>query len=1184
MKLPRPLCVYTPILMRLTLTSLLWIGLFMHITFAENRKVLPLLEPLVTKSGTNQEVSYTPNRQKKIEYGPGSDKPWELHADQLVSSPVTTKRLASVLDQPFQHNAFTDEAAATSQKLLSNVANLRWRTRNLMPKSYMVENIPAADRTIRGTVKGETGTSLPGVTVLVKNTSRGTTTDVDGTYSLAIPDEATTLVFSFVGYLSQEINVGERAIVNVQLAPDQKSLSEVVVVGYGTQRRASVTSAVASLNAQDINNQITKNPLEAMAGQLAGVAIQQSTGKPGSNPVVRVRGTGSLTAGNTPLYVVDGMPLQNSDDFSLINPADIETIDVLKDAASAAIYGSRGGNGVVLVTTRKGKAGQSRIDFSYYTGIQQVSKKMKLMNRDEHIDLIKEGVLNNWLSVGGDPSVPNGQRRFNGQLANFNYPASYDNPNSLPDTDWQNLIFRSAPISNYQLSAQGGTDKTRYYVSGNYFSQAGIIKATDYERYSFRLNLDANPTSYLRLGMSFSPSYAKENRRPTDGHWNVGDAGIIQAALVMPPTIQPYYPGGLYGQILGNNEYATATSYVASVISPLNVLENPNYKDIEERARLLGVGYAELTPVKGLVIRTNLGLDFRNYWNNYYRPSTANDIGTGVLTPGQPNPNINNIVSRHSEFRNLNYAWDNTATYHRQINDVHDLTVLAGYSVQRNSDESTGTMGPPGRFDNDLVTYVTAASLINGSGGKEEWSLLSYLGRINYGYKERYLLTAAVRRDGSSRFAANHKWAVFPSVSVGWRVSEEPFLKNIHLLSDLKLRASYGVTGNFNIGNYRSVALLGKDNYNFGLNDGTLATGYAPSNAANPNLTWETNRQTDVGLDIGVFNNRFSLSADYYYRITDGLLYNRPVPGSSGFTTVYGNIGTIENKGFELAINSVNTTGALRWTTNFNFSLNRNKVIQLGDKNEPIRTVSQNTVTQVTQVGRPFADFYGYPIDGIFRNQADVDANPAQKFNSATRPGDTKFVDTNGDGKITPDDRTILGNPQADFLYGMTNRITYRGFSLDVQFQGVQGGKIVLLTSRFIGNNNLSLNNLQEPTINRWRSETNPGEGVQPRISSTNYPSSGLNESLLARYLQDGTYLRLRNVTLAYNLPSAFAKKAHLAGARVFASGQNLFTLSKYIGYNPEVSQNGEDVTTPGIDYGVYPLARTITVGLTLSL
>ena len=1183
MKLPRLCPAYIRTLMRISLAQLLCMVLFLNMTYGKTADAQALLEQPVTISVTNQAISRVLTRIEKSTNVTFSYIPQQIQADRHVTIDVTKRRLADVLDQLFKNNAITYEVIGKTQILLSKPLPLQLPKPGPVPQNAHVDTQNVVDLLVTGSVTSETGKGLPGVTVLVKNTTRGTTTDAEGGFKLSIPDEAATLIFSFVGYLTQEITIGRRTVVNVQLAPDQKALSEVVVVGYGTQRRASVTSAVASLNAQDLANQITKNPLEAMAGQLAGVSVQQSTGKPGANPVVRVRGTGSLSAGNAPLYVVDGMPLQNSDDFSLINPGDIETIDVLKDAASAAIYGSRGGNGVVLVTTRKGKIGQSRIDFAYYTGIQQVSKKMKMMNRDEHIDLIKEGVTNNWLSVGGDPSIPNGQRRYNGQLTNFNYPASYDNPGSLPDTDWQDLIFRSAPVSNYQLSAQGGTDKTRYYISGNYFTQGGIIKATDYNRYSLRLNLDVNPTAYLRVGMNVSPSYAKENRRQTDGHWNVGDGGIIQGALVMPPTIQPYYPNGLYGQILGNNEYATATSYVGGVISPLNVLENPNYKDVEERARLLGVAYAEVEPIKGLILRTNLGLDFRNYWNNYYRPSTANDIGTGVLTPGQPNPNINNIVSRHTEYRNLNYAWDNTLTYHHRLRDRHDVTLLAGYSVQRNTDESTGTMGNPGRFDNDLVTYVTAASIINGSGNKEEWSLLSYLGRINYAYKDRYLLTATVRRDGSSRFAVNHKWAVFPSVSVGWRLSEEAFLKNIRSLSELKLRASYGITGNFNIGNYRSLALLGKDNYNFGLGDGTLATGYAPSSAANPDLTWETNRQTDIGLDIGLFNSRINLSADYYYRITDGLLYNRPVPGASGFTSVFGNIGTIENKGVELALNTVNTTGAFRWTTNLNFSLNRNKVVQLGDKNEPIRTVSQNTVTQITQVGRPFADFLGYPIAGIFTNQADVDANPSQKFNAATRPGDTKFVDTNGDGKITPDDRTILGNPQPDFLYGIINRFTYRGFSLDVQLQGVQGGKVVLLTSRFIGNNNLAVNNLEEPTIHRWRSESNPGNGIQPRISSTAYPSSGLNESLLARYLQDGTYVRVRNVTLAYNLPTDLLKKVHIGAARVYVSGQNLLTFSKYIGYNPEVSQNGEDVTTPGIDYGVYPLARTITAGLTLS-
>lgn len=1035
--------------------------------------------------------------------------------------------------------------------------------------------------TIQGQVTSQdTREVLPGVSVLVKGTSQGTNTDSDGNYRISVENEQAVLVFSFVGYQKQEVVVGNRSTVSVQLVAGDQTLNEVVVVGYGVQKKRELTNSIASISSREIQNQIVNNPLNALAGQLPGVQITSQSGRLGANPVVRVRGTGSINAGNKPLYVLDGIPLADDGAINAISPADIETIDVLKDAAAAAIYGSRGGNGVVLITTKKGKAGRARVDVQYYTGIQQVSKKIDLLNAAEQIELVKENVNNGWVLAGGNPNVPNGSRSIPGNNLIFNYPLILDGPlSALPDTDWQDLIYRNAPISNYQVSISGGSERMRYYISTNYFDQKGIVRSTDFKRYTARANIDAEVSAKFRVGIGVSPTYTKENLRTVDGHW--ANQGIVNAALAMPPWIVGRYDNGLYGQIAGNSDLI-GFGFNAAIPTPLQQIDDPKYVDTDDRLRLLSNGYAEFEPIKNLVLRTALNVDYRNGWTNYYRPSTVSINGNGVLTPGTPGNNVNLITSSHGENRNINYAWENTLTYNRQFNN-HAITLLAGYSAQRAVTDVVNLSGPTGRFDNDLVPYITAASLINGSADKQEWTLLSYLGRVNYSYKSRYLLAAAIRRDGSSRFAINNKWTLFPSVSGAWRVSEEPFWKGLgSYVNEFKLRASYGITGNFNIGNYASLALLGKDNYNFGRGDGTLASGLAPTGLGNNNLTWETNKQTDVGVDLSLLNNRFSVSADYYYRLTNGLLYSRPVPSVTGFSTTLDNIGSVENQGFEVSLNAqlvnANKPGGLQWSVSANGSLNQNKIVALGEKNEPIINTIENTVVTRVEVGQPFGVFYGLQRNGVFMNQAQVDAGP--KWYLGSKPGDTRFVDLNGDGKVDLNDRTYLGNPNPKYIYGFSTRLNWKNFDLDIQFQGAQGNTTALVTTRLVGTNQANTNNLGY-TRDRWRSEAQPGDGVIPRTVPRGDQDGG-NYQFSDRFLYDASYLRLRNLTLGYTLPVALTQRASLRSVRIYATGQNLLTLSQYIGYNPEANSygGGEDVNRLGVDYGSYPLARSVVFGI----
>lgn len=1158
-------------LMKLTLLQTLLLLPFLGLAFTHDGVAQEVLEQRISLTAEELRIRTVLSTIEKAANVQFTYSPQLIAANRKVSLSARNEKLGVVLSALLTPLHISYEVVGKQIVLTRQPA----QTTGNVPAEWKVTTAKPAmvAQMVSGQVLDDGGAGLPGVSVVLKGTVTGTTTNEQGRYSLSVPDENAVLVFSYVGYLAQEVRVGNQQIITVRLLVDDKSLSEVVVVGYGTQKRSNLSNAVASISSKDIQNQVIKNPQEAMAGQMPGVQVSAPTGKPGAGLVVRVRGAGSINAGNKPLYVVDGIPLVDDGDLALINPGDIESIDVLKDAASAAIYGSRGGNGVVIITTKKGRAGRTRVDFQYYTGVQEVSKKVALQNGPEHAATVREIINKVWVYGGGDPSVPNGQRFIQGSSLNgfFNYPALLDQPN-IPNTDWQNEIFRRAPISNYQLSASGGNTAVRYYLSGNYFTQDGIIKATDYKRYAVRATIDATINPILRIGGSFAPSYQRENRRPTDGHWVTGS--VVTTALVMPPWIQARYPGGLYGQVLGNQDLI-ANSVNIGIFSPLPTLEDPLYKDLEERIKMLGNTYIELEPLKGLVLRSTVGVDIQSYWNNFYRPSSVNAEGSPVLTPGSPGTNIRNIASSHYEYRNLNYLWENTATYNRTFGTNHNLTALAGYSAQFNTQETAYVAGQAGQFANDQVQYVTGATLFSNSNTAGQWSLLSYLGRLNYSFKGKYLLTAAVRRDGSSRFATNNKWATFPSVSAAWRVTDEPFMKPISSwLSDLKLRASYGLTGNFNIGNYSSQALLGRVNYNFGAGDGTLATGVAPTGFANNDLTWETNKQLDLGIDFGFLNDRFTLSLDYYRRVTNNLLYNRPVPSLTGFTSLLGNIGSIENQGFELGLFGRNNIGPVQWTSNLNVSANRNKILALGEKNEPILSTTDGFVLR-NEVGRPFNEFYGLDITGVFRSQADLDAGP--KWYQGSFLGSYRFRDVNNDGKIDLNDRTYIGNPQPNFIYGFTNRLAYKGFDLEVFLQGVQGGKIGLVLTRFIGNISQGYNNLAEAN-ERFISVSNPG-----RINGYVVGDNGSNQ-FSTRYLYDASYLRMRNLTLGYTLPQDLTRKARLQTVRLYATCQNLFTISKYVGYNPEANtyQGGENPTLQGLDYGVYPLPRSYVFGVNL--
>jgi len=1021
---------------------------------------------------------------------------------------------------------------------------------------------------VSGRVTSETGDGLPGVSVSVKGTTQGTTTDVSGNYRLTVPDNA-VLVFSFIGYINEEQPVNGRTVINLQLRPDTRQLNEVVVVGYGTQQRRDVTSSIASINTRDIRDQPVPNVVEGLAGRLPGVLIQQNTGAPGNSPSIKIRGLGSISAGNGPLVVIDGQPVNSGDltnggGLNLLNPNDIEKIDVLKDASATAIYGSRGANGVVVVTTKRGKAGQMRLNLDYYTGVQEVSKQMDMLNAQRFAEFSKEAFNNAYLErvTGAKIEDPNSARPA-GQR--YRYPrgefagVDFDNPGALSSFNYQDLIFRRAPISNYQLTGSGGTEKVQFMVSGNYLNQDGIIHKSGIDRYTFRSNVDAQLTQALRVGLSFSPSFTVEDRVNTDGHW--ASNGVINAALNLPPFIPVYQPGT---QVYNSQAFYAAPYNWPGITNPVaNIYEVDNQI---RTTRLLGSAYLDLTLYEGLKYRGTIGGDILHARQNYYQTSA---LPLNQLLP----PTANSAFAEN--FQNTNWVTNHTLTYNRQIGEKHRLEGLIGMEAQKNDFERTRLDAI--NFPNDLVRTVNAGTIVGTNRNRntrDQWSMASYFARVAYALADKYLFNASIRRDGSSRFGTESRWGTFPSASVGWRVSEEPFLRNNRSISELKLKVSYGLAGNNAFtSNYPALGLLSIDNYVLG---NAQANGLAVSSISNPGLTWEKSQQLDIGMELGLLNNRIFFTADYYNRLTTDLLLEVQVPTLTGFSSAVRNIGKVENKGLEWTLNTRNLTGEFTWTTDLNFSLNRNKVLALGPTGDPIRSGSGIGETNITLIGQPLGNFFGYRQIGVFRDQADLEASP--RFADA-RPGDVKYADVNGDGKVDANDRTSIGNNQPDFIYGMTNSFSYKGIDLGIVVQGVQGGEILNLSRRFYENLEGNSNALTT-VLDRWRSPQQPGNGVTPRANSR---TTSNNNAVSTRWIEDASYFRVRNITLGYNLPKTLLNRVRVQQLRLYAGVQNALTISKYLSYNPEVS-GYEGPLTGGVDYGSYPVARTYTIGVNIGL
>ncbi|WP_394330475.1 SusC/RagA family TonB-linked outer membrane protein [Spirosoma radiotolerans] len=1025
----------------------------------------------------------------------------------------------------------------------------------------------AVDIPITGKVTDEKGDGLPGVSVVVKGSTQGATTDGEGSFRITVPDANATLVFSFVGYGRKEVVVGNRTSLNVALAPDDQTLNEVVVVGYGSQLKKEITGAVQTVSAAEIKDLPVSQIGQKLQGRLAGVQINQTTGKPGQGISIRIRGQVSVTAGSDPLYVIDGFPITGN--IAQLNPDEIEDLTVLKDAASTSLYGSRAANGVVLITTKKGKPGQTNISFNTFAGVQQVPMRgrVKMLNAVQFAQFKKEFYEDQLQPV---PDI-------------FQNPAQYEGKNN----DWYNALLRVAPIQSYNLSISNNTERSNTSLVAGVFNQDGVVLNNKYKRYSLRMNSNYNLSKSVTVGFNAAPSYVFDNTPRTDGDRGTG---ILFNALHTWP-IMPIYDAN--GQL---TKYNTLPSSTGNIFNYPNWVRAANELVNETRnTNLLANAYIQYRPISGLTLKSTINIEYLNSKFFYFNPSTATSaINVPIPTTAS---------STRQSLENVSWLNENLATYSRSFND-HNFELLAGFTNQKFRQEFTRISA--NTYADDRLPTIQGALNIDRAGTPantrndiQQWTLTSYLSRLTYNYKGKYLFTAAIRADGSSRFGANNQFGTFPSASVGWVVSDENFLKSTPQVSFAKIRASYGVIGNNNIGNYTSYALVNNTtNAVFGSN---VATGAVVTSLANPNLGWETTKQFDVGLDLGLFNDRIQFVYDFYTKRTTNLLYAVQIPQESGFTNYNDNIGEIKFWGHEFSLTTKNTTGRLKWTTNANISFNRNVVVSLAPG---IDRVYGGTGFHITQVGKPFGQFYGLVKEGYYQTAEELRTSPVIPGRSAI--GTIKFKDVNGDGIITNggdmDDRTILGSPFPKFTYGITNDLKYGNFDFSITGSGSYGNQ--LWVRHLYSTANLDgVFNMVEGVKDRFRVQNTQvvNNGITTNVATTvitpgagqfGATNNGGNFTGIERdwhssqFLADASFFTIKNITVGYSFGPL---NKFFKSARLYASVQQVYIFTKYWGGpNPETSGNAAgdgpgDNLSQGVDYSNYPVPRTYTAGINLN-
>ncbi len=991
-----------------------------------------------------------------------------------------------------------------------------------------------------------TNEPLPGVNVIVKGSAVGTTTDKTGHFTIEIPDQATVLVFSFVGFEKAEIPVGNQTVLNVSMKLDNMALDEVVVVGYGTQKKSDLTGSISTVT----NKEITQLPVDrieqGLQGRIAGVQVTQGSGAPGAALSVRIRGSNSIQYGNDPLYVIDGFPIGGSSVY--INPNDVETITVLKDASATAIYGSRGANGVVIITTKKGKSGKTQIEYDTYYGFQNVTKKIDLLNAQEFATL---------------------DRQFWSVFRNGSLLSRAYTPEQISGmgegTDWQDAIYRTAPIQSHNISIRGGNEKTRFSLSGNYFNQDGIIINSNFTKGNIGLNIEHSVNQRLEIGASLSMNYNRDNpiAHSTAGH---SSSGVVYAALQSSPTLPVKNPDGSYSS--QNKLWTNEGIYTNPAIqNPVEMAERSQNKSTN--SRVLGNFYTKFKLAEALTAKVSFGAYMSN---SKYRSYVPSDFVNSLTTGGTASISSNELI---------NWINENTLTYKKTFNNRHQLEALTGFTLQRESSESLAASSQ------DFFTNITGYNNLGlgtvaqfPSSGYSRWSMASFLGRINYEFDNKYLLTASARYDGSSRFGNNNRFGFFPSAAFAWRVIEEDFLSDINWLSDLKLRTSIGITGNQSIPLYQNLQTFGLGSpYVIG-ND--FVTTITPGALVNKDMKWETTRQFDFGVDVGLFNNRINLVADYYNKTTRDLLFNVSIPRQGGYSSSLMNVGSVRNHGFEFGLNAVVLDNNLKWNFSGNISFNRNKVVKLADADRFFGSSISSYMIQrnggagsVIMVGQPIGVFWGNIHDGLWQTQEAYDAGH-MAGNGNSGPGFENYRDVDGNGVFEEGlDETVIGNPHPNFIFGINNTLSYKGLDLSIFIDGTQGNDVlnlnlIDLTTQINGMNGLSSYKgawTGPGTSNSIAKIDRPAgrQGTFPNRASTNY-------------IEDGSFARLRNLTLGYNIP--VSNISFLSKVRVYVAAENLLTLTKYSGYNPEVNSLGNNNTVFGVDMNAYPQAKTFRLGL----
>jgi len=999
----------------------------------------------------------------------------------------------------------------------------------------------AQQRAVQGVVTDSKGEPLPGATVLVKGTTIGATTGPDGNFQIALPAGSTTLIVSFVGSKSQEVVVGSQSTVRVALESAAQSLNDVVVVGYGTARKSDLTGAVASVTSAQLTQVATADPVQALQGRVAGVDITANSGQPGAGTRIRVRGVGTIN-NSDPLYVVDGVQIA---DISFLLPTDIESTEILKDASATAIYGSRGANGVVIITTKHGKAGKTQFNLFGYTGFQQIRRTLPLTNAQQYATLVTEAYANEGAPVPAD---------YRDLLAG----ALQD---GATGTDYQKLVLQKGLITNYSLSASGGTEQNRYLISGNYFQQNGIVQQSGLKKYVLRLNDDATLTKFLKAGVS--ATFTNSNQTGAgDGTGNPTYSTVLQNAIQANPISSPYNADGSYS-------YNNITSFTPNLARYLTEQEFNKTAN----TTLFTSAYLDVTLHKNLTFRSTFGINYNNVHPKVYLPEYF--LGANDRRP------VSSLIE--SRIENVSWVWSNYFNYNKTFADNSNLSFTLGQEAQRGYGNGISVTAFDVPADASLQ-YLSAAraTTANIRSTQYDGSLLSYFGRANFNFRDRFLVTGTLRFDQTSRFLGTNRTGVFPSVGAAWNVSNERFLKDVAAVSQLKLRASFGSVGNQNAApnyGYASTA-INNQNYVFGV-DQSRAPGLAIAMLSNPALKWETAVTGDIGLDASFLDNKLTFTGDYFERRTQDMIALLPVPDYLGQAPASANVGTLRNRGLELALNYRNEIGKLQYNVGVNFTKINNVITSLGGANPIASGNTQIGFTTRTDVGREIAYFYGLQALGIFRSQDEASAyvNAAgTAIQPTAKAGDVKYQDTNGDGKIDATDNTYLGSATPSFTYGASLNLSYSNFDFKVLLYGVQGAEAVNAAAINLDKSSAVANiwtNFYADRMDRW-TPSNPTSN-QPRMTS----SATTNDNFSSRYVENSSFLRARNMELGYSLSKVVLDKFGINGFRVFASVDNVFTITKYRGLDPEISTTGYfgNPLAYGVDYGNYPQPRTYRLG-----